>query len=396
MAGRIETSYDAEAKRLYVALPASGLRLRLCSWSEGCRLEVFKNNAWSADEGLYLDLPELSSLPHDGDDCPVARYLRDVPPEVTQGIAPFGYGRLAMLQVCAASKRGLQLLQNAPLLLWLVAPTLLRQSGGRADVLHGLLGLRRRDLPALRRSRGSEALIRLLARIPLPTSIHPYQHVALTAILARKEARSLLLRKHDADWGVIALIRYYFRRINAPLFRSIIMREPDSRAMAKAVGELDTIVRDTMRLGRQLDIADAPGLVAACADWRRLKGLHDAWTKRLNSMKEAKLILKYGEKLPPPPLPGAEDIQPIDSVRELLLEGKIMRHCAGSYIDAVRSGTCYLYRVTAPERATLEIRKNGAGGWELGQLKTHGNGAPGHDVTQRAREWFSRQKLPEA
>jgi hypothetical protein len=393
MAGRFETSYDAEAKHLYFTLHESGLSLRLGSWSEGCRLEVFKNDAWSApDEALTdLDLPELSSLLGNGDSGPVAGYMRELPPEVVQGLAPFRYGWLAMLQVCAASPRGGQLLRAAPLLFWLAAPALWRQSGGRAEALETLLGLKQRDLLALSCGRGSKALIRLLARIPPPASIHPYQHRALTAILAREEASSLLLRKQNVDWGLIALVRYHFERISNTMFRSIIMREPDSRAMAKAIDELDTIVRDTTNLGRQLGIADAPGLVAARADWRGLQGLHDAWTERLNSMGVDALVRKYGEKFPPPPLPGAEDIQPVDSVRELMLEGQIMHHCVGGYIEDVCSGRRYIYRVTAPERATLEIQKNKAGVWGLGQVKTRCNGTPGNEVTRRVWEWFSEK-----
>jgi hypothetical protein len=393
MAGRFETSYEAETKRLYIALPESGLSLRLGSWSEGCRLEVFKNDAWSAPDEALTCLEELSGLPADGDSGPVARYLRELPPEIAQGLAPFGYGRLAMLRVCAASPRGPQLLRGAALLLWLTAPTLLRQSGGRAEALHDLLGLKQRDLLARHCGRGNKALIRLLSRIPPPTSIHPYQHRALTAILAREEASSLFLRKQNVDWGLIAFIRYHFERISDTMFRSIIMHENDSRAMAKAIGKLVTIARDTTNLGLQLGIADAPGLVAACADWRGLQGLHDAWTKRLNSMEVEALVRKHGEKLPPPPLPGAEGIEPIDSVRELFLEGKLMHHCVGGYIDDVLSGQRYIYRVTGPERATLEIQKNKAGAWEVGQVKTRYNGAPGDEVAKRAREWFSEKTL---
>ena len=34
-----------------------------------------------------------------------------------------------------------------------------------------------------------------------------------------------------------------------------------------------------------------------------------------------------------------------------------MRHCCASYADKIRDGESYLYRVLAPERATLEIRR---------------------------------------
>ena len=60
----------------------------------------------------------LRTLPREAD-SPGARYMRALPEEVAQGLAPFRHGRLAVLQVCAASRRAVQRLRNAPLLLWL-------------------------------------------------------------------------------------------------------------------------------------------------------------------------------------------------------------------------------------------------------------------------------------
>ena len=68
-----------------------------------------------------------------------------------------------------------------------------------------------------------------------------------------------------------------------------------------------------------------------------------------------------------------------------------MHHCVGGYIDTVRSGKRYIYRVRAPERATLEIWKNDAGGWEMRQLTTYSNSTPGNDVRRRVREWLDEK-----
>ena len=44
-----------------------------------------------------------------------------------------------------------------------------------------------------------------------------------------------------------------------------------------------------------------------------------------------------------------------------------MRHCVLSYVDPVRTGCSYIYRVVATQRATLELRLN-QGRWRLAQV----------------------------
>ena len=83
-----------------------------------------------------------------------------------------------------------------------------------------------------------------------------------------------------------------------------------------------------------------------------------------------------------------DGIQPIESTRELLLEGMYMHHCVGGYIEAILSGQRYIYRVTKPERATLEIRQTGPGVWEQGQLKSYCNRTPGEDVAELVQKWL--------
>jgi len=375
--------YDVAAKHLYLTLQRANSAFRVCSWSEGCRVEVEESGGWKA-KGDAIDLRVASDLGYAYH--PIARYTRELPQEIVQNLAPFGNGQLAMLQVCAASPRGVQLLQNAPLLLWLVAPVLLRKSEAEPVTLHTLLGLKQRDLLALHCGRGNNALIRLIAKVPIP-AIHTDPQI-LTDILMMEEASSLLRHKHAVDWRMLKLIASQGDRVNIPLVRGIIMSNMEPSAMAEALDNLNSLVRDTTNLGHQLRIADTNSLIAACTDWRTLWGMHEAWTRRLNSMQLDHMVRRFGEELPPPPLPGTDSIQPIDSVSELLLEGRTMHHCAGSYIDDVRNGTCYIYRVMEPERATLAIWPGTSVPWVLGELRSYCNSRPGMDVRRQVQEWL--------
>ena len=50
------------------------------------------------------------------------------------------------------------------------------------------------------------------------------------------------------------------------------------------------------------------------------------------------------------------DIVALTEPRDLLVEGLRQHNCVASYAPAVARGDTYVYRVLAPERATLAIR----------------------------------------
>lgn len=70
---------------------------------------------------------------------------------------------------------------------------------------------------------------------------------------------------------------------------------------------------------------------------------------------------------PAAPLPGIDDIQPINSAAALVEEARAMGHCVLSYAERVAMGDTYLYRVMAPERATFSITLRGTA-WQIGEL----------------------------
>lgn len=94
---------------------------------------------------------------------------------------------------------------------------------------------------------------------------------------------------------------------------------------------------------------------------------------------------------PLPPFAGTLDIQPLDSPEILYQEGIEMKHCAGIYADRVRAQRCFIYKVLAPVRATMEIVYSPASGkWLPGQLRQACNSkVPGPLAERLFGELFS-------
>jgi hypothetical protein len=74
---------------------------------------------------------------------------------------------------------------------------------------------------------------------------------------------------------------------------------------------------------------------------------------------------------------------------ELEREGEQMRNCVGTYGDRVARGECAIYRVHEPERCTLSIGPDGAGGYVVGELRTHRNGVPTRATFQYVERWLA-------
>ena len=77
----------------------------------------------------------------------------------------------------------------------------------------------------------------------------------------------------------------------------------------------------------------------------------------------------------------------------LLKEGQQQHNCVGGYIERVRSGRCYIYRVLQPERATLSIIKEASGEWDVGELLSSCNKKVRPRTETAVNDWLSNAQL---
>ncbi len=91
---------------------------------------------------------------------------------------------------------------------------------------------------------------------------------------------------------------------------------------------------------------------------------------------------------PPPPIPGHATIVPLTAPAMLLEEGREQENCVAAYAKRVAVGNGFIYRVLAPERATLQIVQNRRG-WRIGELSGPRN-EPVSEATRIAvQHWLS-------
>lgn len=104
---------------------------------------------------------------------------------------------------------------------------------------------------------------------------------------------------------------------------------------------------------------------AAAARRARLRREEQARMREQERLREAR---NDALGLPPPPFPGTRSIVPLTSAKQMREESEEQQHCVKAYTDHVLRGGLYIYKILAPERATLAIKK-GANGWCKSELK---------------------------
>jgi hypothetical protein len=95
---------------------------------------------------------------------------------------------------------------------------------------------------------------------------------------------------------------------------------------------------------------------------------------------------------PAPPVAATSSIVHIATPAMLVEEGRLQKNCAADYMSQASRGTLAFYRVLAPERCTLSLKKR-AGRWVIDQLKAACNTQPSLGVAQAVGMWLHQSRL---
>jgi hypothetical protein len=128
-------------------------------------------------------------------------------------------------------------------------------------------------------------------------------------------------------------------------------------------------------------------------------------TKRPSSLRKLQewhfdMSRRWAIKNPPqtgpifvPPLEGTPTIQPILSESELLQEGMEQNNCVAIRLKSVREGKAFIYRVIAPERATMAIVRGPSGQWVIQEIKLRFNREVSPSTLKHANDWLENRPI---
>lgn len=255
--------------------------------------------------------------------------------------------------------------------------------------------------PAVKRPlRSARALLRggkrqrdILEWLQFPATESARKTLARVIVQAVDVARLLYVRQGLVD-PVSARAMSHLQRINSGAIR--IATDPGLLSLAAPTLLMEVahcrredrkpaaayLLRDTLQMHRLLfPNRPAPPPVRCMS---RLKQFHDTLIEDVGALEFDSLEVPF----PPPPLPGSDTVVPIKTARELQGEGRLQHNCVAGYIGQVARGRVYLYRVYAPERATLSLAWNGLR-WIVSELRCACNNVPARETFSAVEQWYN-------
>ena len=241
--------------------------------------------------------------------------------------------------------------------------------------------------------RATPEIVRLVQRFR-PAAREEQERLELLRTIGRPAVARELRHARDLTLPRLRVANALARWLHVPIVRRLVL---DSKQPLDAYAA-PALARDAVRLARLLGIADVDAALARCRTVAELGRLHDRWAARARRMDDDELVAKSlaspdGGQFPPAPVAGSADIVHLGGIVELHREGIELSNCVASYARACLAGQIAIYKVIAPERATLEIGIRG-GQPVIAQLKLSRN-APASPATWEAvRAWLRAAASP--
>ncbi len=152
--------------------------------------------------------------------------------------------------------------------------------------------------------------------------------------------------------------------------------ENNARQMLRQARSVDTIIKYHNELVQKINRRNQLQRL----DTYREQG----WTESAPKLDDSGLPINA-----PPPIPGTKTIVPITTVTDLYAEGLLMGHCVASYIGKIERGEVFVYRVLAPERATVSVTVKTAG-HQISEIRRADNAPVSEFTLQAVKSWLNK------
>jgi hypothetical protein len=300
-------------------------------------------------------------------------------------VAPFQSHQWNLIVLLSMKRRFYDLLKSNPVLAYYLAndkPTMSRIFR-KELMMEQLTGMPQADLLKLLGLPDTKSMVKMLRKIP-PASVSPAQFMLVQQCVRSEERTKRLAHLKKINLGALKLVSV-----------------PDDRLCAVTPQLLEEVSTDVLNNFH----ASAANLFYELVDRHRhiyperplpvIRSLeelnarhHEVMTDYTDHLNEKSL-----GPLPDPPIEGTQTIVPLRSGEELRMEGQTQHNCVGGFTEGVRAGRTYIYKVVAPERATLSIVQGAGGEWIISQLKAAFNKPVKAETVQAVEEWLSALQL---
>lgn len=311
-----------------------------------------------------------------------------LPKELARGIEDFRNHQWWMIVMASLLESpALDLLKSNPILAYMLAnnrsyQVMMTDKERRGRALE-IVCMKQRELLGKFKYPDSKRMVSIIRKIR-HQSVSPEYLRALKRTIRDGNVEKSLLHLPAINCGILSLVT---NPELAGTYRTKLLHElSESRRedyypfTAQMIDEIHYMFR-LARPGTPAPIFGSVAKVQQCHDEVAVDFLRVSSTK-----------LKYC-KIPRPPLPGTDSIVPLTTILQLKKEGQDQRNCVGSYARRVSQRETYIYKVLAPERATLAIVRTSGGTWRVGELRCAGNTDVRAQTRKAVQAWLASHSV---
>ena len=372
-------------------LPGTDAKARLKAWPELTLERQEANLPWERE---WLDF-EIPLLHVTNQQAPAVYAWNQTIPSEVRSIAQQFYSSQLAATMLLRQVEAIELAKSHPQLFWLLCECL--ESELHTDSVTPLLRNKRRDLLAtlLNQDAMPSSAVRFLSKLEATPDTFQRKHHRLLIQAVRQSTVRESLRHYDSipvSWLSLATKQ-------PSLFSLSVIRKIAAHEQTADLHHAARLIRDIRYLRDSLGpLARGLGRYENLQTLEQVQGLHDRLTEALNAQNAltveerlADLKEHYGTKFPRAPIQGTSTIVPIETPEALTEEGKTMQHCVGSYAVRTYEKRSYIFKILAPERATLELRQQGTK-LTIHQLSGPRNAQVSEETYAAVHEWLDQEK----
>jgi hypothetical protein len=173
------------------------------------------------------------------------------------------------------------------------------------------------------------------------------------------------------------------------------MRKMATTALLQDLIECDEGIMGYIKLKEILELLNVLGRPARYS-FKSYKKVEEKMFRLHQELGEKVKAGKIKLNFPRPPYPGDANIIPLDSPGKLVQESVEQSNRLKDEILYVLKGWHYFYKVTQPERATLELRRNvrydekGQPPWIIEKVEAAGNEKVRKETEEYVKSWFEK------
>ncbi len=316
-----------------------------------------------------------------------------MPKSYARVLEPFKTHQWALLVLLSHDQLALELAESNPALAFFLAQRL------NCDVplIESLrcCSMRQRDIMEVLGLPSTNGAVKLFRKIT-PASLNGDNCSSMLEIFRREleDLKSPLNHLEAINSGVIEiLLNPEAARAAGPALLKEVARDKAENHRGRIVHMITGTLQMQEQLrddgSRHLRRSQFPSLES-------LRETHEEVTKRYRRRIRQLIDAKEHDtdRFRTPPMPGIPGkIEPITSPEGLVNEGEEQGNCVASYAERVRRGSTFIYRVLAPERATLSVVKTSPfSDWEIGELESKYNTDVQSETEEFVEAWLDRHQ----